>query len=52
MQTLKIVALGTLFSVGGILLCVLDAILLAEVYLCLQVQAMLPPSASLQFLVD
>jgi hypothetical protein len=26
MQTLKILALGTLFSVGGILLCVLDAI--------------------------
>jgi hypothetical protein len=25
-QTLKIFALGTLFSVGGILLCVLDAI--------------------------
>ena len=26
MQTLKIVALGALFSVGGIFLCVLDAI--------------------------
>jgi hypothetical protein len=26
MQTLKIVALGTLFSVGGILICVIDAI--------------------------